>query len=230
VARHPPYRRHHLLALLIAAAALFPGVRPASADVILGAVAGTINLGGPGFGTLTETFDQSGLSSTYVSGVTDFDAYLATGPTHTPLFFPFEWFSNAGTIAASATYDLGAVHTIGRVALWNEDAAGIGLLSLFGSQDGVGFSPLSLDLSPTNRAAGQDYGVDVFGFAAAQVRYIRFDMSACPQPDISFVPACGVGEVAFAAVPAAVPEPASIALLGLGLTAVAVWRRRRSTH
>lgn len=228
--RPPSYRRLHLGALLIAAAALFLGVRAATADVILGAIAGTIDLSGPGSGTLTETFDQSGLSSTYVSGVTDFDAYLGSGPTHTPFFPSFEWFSNEGTTAATATYDLGGVHTIGRVALWNEDASGIGLLSLFGSQDGVGFAPLSLDLTPTNRAFGQDYGVDVFGFAAAPVRYIRFDMNACPQPDdINTFVACGVGEVAFAAVPA-VPEPASVALLGLGLTAIAIWRRRRSAR
>lgn len=228
--RHPPYRRHRLGALLIALAALFPYVPPASADVILGAVAGTINLSGPGFGTLTETFDQAGLSKSYVSGVTDFDAYLSTGPTHTPFFPSFEWFSNEGTTVADVTYDLGAVHTIGRVALWNEDASGIGLLSLFGSHDGVGFSPLSVDLSPTNREFGQDYGVDVFGFAAAQVRYIRFDMSACPQPDdLNTFVGCGVGEVAFAGVPA-VPEPASVALLGLGLTAIAIWRRRRSAR
>jgi len=210
---------------------MLTSVRPASADVILGAVAGTINAGGPGFGALSDTFDQSGLLTTYVSGVTDFDTYLSADPTHSfafDLFIPGEWFTEAGVTDASVTYDLGGVHTINRVALWNEDASGIGLLSLYGSLDGSSFSPLSLDLSPTDNPAFADYGADVFGFGDTALRFIRFDMSECPQQPALFE-GCAIGEVAFAEV-AAVPEPASATLLGLGLAAVAAMRRRRATR
>ena len=53
----------------------------ASATVIVSPVSGAINSGGPGFGSLSETFNQNGLSIGFVSGVTDFDAYLGLGPT-----------------------------------------------------------------------------------------------------------------------------------------------------
>ena len=42
------------------------------------------------------------------------------------IFAGFEWFSNSGTTAAVVTYDLGAVITIDRLALWNEESSGIG--------------------------------------------------------------------------------------------------------
>jgi len=221
----PSCRVQSVGALLIAAATFLPAC-PASADVILGAIAGTINSGGLGFGSLAHTFDQSGLSSNYLSGVTDLDAYLGLAPSHGSDFQLFEWFSDLGTSEASVTYDLGAVHTIGRIALWNEDASGIGLLSLYGSTDGIGFSPVALNLAPTNNPIDNPYRADVFGIGSAVLRYIRFDMSECPQPGPDAAPACSIGEVAFAE-SAGVAEPAAIALLGLGLTAVAVLRRRR---
>ena len=222
-----PLWRYRLVGLLVAAVAVVVSARPASADVILGAVAGTINAGGPGAGgSIPGTFDQSGLSSNYVSGVTDFDAYLATGPVHS-IDFLLEWFSNEGTTSASVTYDLGAVYNIGRVALWNEDASGIGLLSLFGSTDNVSFAPLLLDISPTNNPIEVDYGPDVLQFAATDLRYVMFEMGDCPQPDAGAFPSCAIGEVAFAATAPGVPEPASAALLALGVSAVAVVRRRR---
>ena len=198
---------------------MFGIARPAAADVILSAVGGTINTGGPGFTPLEVSFDQSGLVIPYVSGVTNFDHYLLSGPTHITSFF-FEWFSNEGSMTASVTYDLGQLHTINRVALWNEEDSGIGLLSLFGSSDGSSFFPLVQDVEPRDNPQGEPYGPEVFGFSAAVLRYVRFDLLECP------FPACSIGEVAFAE-SAAVTEPAVIALLGLGLTAVAVMRRRR---
>lgn len=198
---------------------MFGVARPAAADVILSAVGGTINTGGPGFTPLEVSFDQSGLLIPYVSGVTNFDHYLLSGPTHITPFF-FEWYSNFGSTTASVTYDLGQVHTINRVALWNDDETGIGLLSLFGSSDGSSFFPLVQNVEPRDNPLGDPYGPEVFGFSATVLRYLRFDLLECPSP------ACSIGEVAFAE-SAAVAEPAAIALLGLGLTAVAVMRRRR---
>jgi hypothetical protein len=185
----------------------------ADAGVIFSPTSGIINSGGPGFGTLTETINQAGLLSNFVSGVTDFDTYLATNPLHTLVFAGNEWFSNSGTTSASVTYDLGSLTNIDRLALWNEESSGIGTLDLFHSSDGINFAPLALGLKPTDNPLA-NYPADVFSFASVNTRYIRFDMSDCPQPNPASFPSCAIGEVAFRK--ANVPEPASV----LGLLAI----------
>lgn len=169
-------------AVTAALLAVAPGVAPALP--IYSPVGGVINSGGPGFGLLSETYDQSGLLTNFVSGATDFESYIATNPMHTYLFSGNEWWSNAGISSASVTYDLGGVLSVSKLALWNEESAGIGSLDLWGSINDLDFFPLSLGLVPPDNQGDPpvDYGATVFSWAPTDLRYVRFDMSDCPQP------------------------------------------------
>lgn len=202
-----------------------------NAGVILSAVSGTINSGGPGFGSLTDTLDQSGLETGYTSGVTDFDTYLGTDPLHSIVFAGFEWFANTGITGASVTYDLGAATVIDALALWNEESAGIMTLDVLASLDGVSFASIASGLMPTdNVLADGSYGADVFQFAALSTQFVRLDFTGGPDESGGGFTGGSIAEIAFRQgviePPSDVPAPATIALIGLGLAGLG-WKRRR---
>jgi len=199
----------------------------AAAGAILSAESAVINSGGSGFGSINDTFNQNGLNTGYVSGVDDFDAYVAGDPQHNYVFVGNEWFSDEGIGSASVTYNLGFVSAIDSIAWWAEDASGVGMLDIFVSTNGVDFSAVSLGLAPTDNLINFDYGADIFAFAAIDAQFIRFDMSACPQNAGEF-DSCAVGEVAFREADATgAPEASSIMLLGLGLFGLGFTRKNK---
>jgi hypothetical protein len=201
--------------------------QPALAQEIVAPTSATINSGGPGFGSINDTLNQNGLASNYVSGVTNFNAYIATNPQHSLVFAGNEWFSNEGSTSASVTYDLGGIMGIDALALWNEDFSGIGTLGLFGSTDDLAYFALGL-FNPTDVVNNTNYGPQVFTFTASDLRFVRFDMSGCPQQPGGF-DACAIGEVAFrtAEVNGAIPEPGTWGMMLLGFAGVGMALRRR---
>ena len=205
------------LTTLLAVACLPLPVASAGAATIIAPVSATIEVGGLGEGLIENTFNQAGLSSNYTSGVTDFDSYIGSNPTHTFVFEGFEWFGNFGTTTAQVTYNLGSAMRIDRLALWNEETAGIGTLALSSSLDGITFTSLGVFTPYDNPLT--DYSAEVFSFAAANAQYVRFGMSNCPQADPAGYASCSIGEVAFSSL-GAIPEPATWAMMLLGLLGI----------
>lgn len=175
------------------------------------------------------TINQSGLSAGYVSGVTDFDTYISTNPTHTLIAQNNEWFSDFGNLTPTLTFDLGSVLTIDRIALWAEESSGFSTAVLSSSTDGVNFGNLGT-INPVDNPLA-DYPAEVFGFAATAMQFFRMDMSGCPQPDPGVTNECSLGEIAFSSVDPTttpIPVPAGAILLGSVLAGgLAAARRTR---
>jgi hypothetical protein len=204
---------------------IFSAQKADASGVIISPTNAVINTSGPGFGSIQDTINQNGLFSHFISGVTDFDAYIATNPIHTDIFSGFEWFGNSGTTGASVTYDLGGATTIDRLALWNEESSGIGTLDLYSSLDGITFAPLALGLKPFDNPLA-DYPAEVFSFGPINTQYVWFDISDSPQPDPGSFPSAAIGEVAFRKV--VVPEPTPVlGLLALGALGVGSALKRK---
>jgi hypothetical protein len=176
---------------------------------------------------IVNTINQIGLSAAYSSGVTDFDSYIASNPSHS-LGFGAEWFSDSGVTTARVLYDFGGAVTTDRLALWNEDASGVGQIALFGSLDNVVFNLIDT-FSPVDNPLNADYLAQVFSYSTTTARYLRFDLSGCPQSGLAYE-GCAIGEVAFrsATIAGVVPEPATWAMLigGVGMAGGALRRRR----
>lgn len=199
-------KENKMKALYIISILMLHVLNTANAGVIWSASGATIDFGGPGFGSISDTYNQSGLDNGYVSGVTDFDTYIATDPQHTSVYNGNEWFSreyDSPAGIAMVTYDLGIKTNIDSVALWNEESSGIGILDLFGSLDGVNFFDIALNLIPRDNFYDENkpngdypYSAEVFAITNSYIKYIRFGMSGCPQQPSSFN-YCSIGEVAF---------------------------------
>ena len=226
-----------LVASAVLAAALSVSAT-AWADVIISpnsVVASSSDPGAPAINTI----NQSGLFSPFVSGVTDFDAYMAGSPLH-DLAFGAEWFSQeelvANNTSAVLTFDLGSVVTINRLALWNEEFAGIAGFTLLVSTDGLTYATVLSGVSPSDNPIDQNYAADIFALGTQSARFVRLDAFNCPQPNPDGYVACGLGEIAFAMLtdgggpPTGIPVPGAILLLGGGLFGLLGLRISRKTR
>jgi hypothetical protein len=212
----------------VALASAICAVSAAQAAVIVAPVKVVLEQGGvvnnSPFYAVDNVMDQSGLSVSYEAGVTDFDAYVASGVRHSGALNT-EWASQRNITTSRMTFDFGREINIFKLAMWDENNTSIGQLAFSTPALGqfLAFNP--------KENTGAPYGVSqVVTFAPITTRYLTLDFSGCAsEPESHTASGCGLGEIIFADASGAVPEPATWALMigGFGM-AGAMLRRRRT--
>lgn len=186
----------------------------AFADVIIQPVSATAEQVGP----IENTIDQSGLSSPYTSGVTDFANFVST-VTHDDTIQTVALFDPI--FPQSFTFDLGTqLPGINGFALWsNLGSAGIRDFDLFADNDGdLGNGGTTLLGSFT--AADISHVGQSFGFGPVTTQYVHLTVNNYyGSLDLE------IGEMAFSQ--QVIPEPTAIGLLPLVGLAIFCRRKRR---
>jgi hypothetical protein len=173
--------------------------------------------------TFDQTINQSGLSANYVSGVTDFSTYVASGPIHTRNNTPPNYAASFSLPPVNVDYDLGSTYNVQRMAFWNYpfnfSAGVIGMQVFTSSVPNFSTSFLAGTFTPVDDGNGDVNHVQVFDVTDSNARYVRLHITAVDSTN-----GTGFSEVAWGA--SNVPEPTSLAALSLAALAGAVMRRR----
>jgi hypothetical protein len=171
-----------------------------SPTAVLGTDLGTFD---PFIVPLENMINQSSLDKPFTSGVTDFDAYFDTGDPPFGQGGPGNWqsdFSFNLPLMGFVDFDLGAVHTIERMAIWNRSLENIEILvseTLGGPMESAGSFTLVNHLHFPFSYVPEILELD----DAFQARYLRIDISSTYKfdPSDTFAYAI-VGEVVLDAV------------------------------
>lgn len=181
------------------------------------------SLSSGGYADLPNLINQSGLSSHYTSGVTNFASYTATalgGDQYT-------WTAAQGNVTGNVNFSLGGTYTLDALSLWTLAGAAqtisVKQFTLLASNSSSFATYTTLGTYTATEPASNATSVSaqVFDFTKTSASYIRIEI----QSNYGNANYSGMGEVAFAAV---VPEPSSLALCGIaGVVGLAGARLRR---
>jgi len=171
---------------------------------------------------LSHIIDGSSLSTPYVSGATNFDAYVATTLHNGDSSFLGVGFTDLPGLPQIITFDLGLTATINGMAYWGmEEPGGTTQFSLFADNDDDYLNGTSSPLGGLNVVPlhAQPQLADVINFSATTARYVHFQaIAGVGGPDIY----PGLGEVAFAIV----PEPSGLVIAGATAGLMLLFRSR----
>lgn len=187
----------------------------AQAGLIISADAVTANTMGTAGGSTDNLFNQTGLSAGFVSGVTDFDAYIGTDPTHAVNDAGNAWAGNPGPSLGFLDFDLGETYRVNSFALWTQaNPNGVNQFEIL--VDGVSAGLFNAALVTSAAISAQVF--DVGGLMGQTVRLDVLSIHGGGNVNI--------GEVAFEVDDSAsVPAPATLALFGLGFLGLRLRRK-----